>query len=97
MEAASSRLAQEAFAEGLVLGQAGGHQLQRDFALEAAILGAVDHAHAAVAEQGLDPVAGELRSDSRVLAHVHVRILAFAPRNDTATDEVIARRCYRCI
>jgi hypothetical protein len=71
------RLAQEAVAERFVLGQAGSQQLQRDSPLEPQILGQVDDAHAAQAEQGIDPVAGELGADPRVVAHLHVHILAF--------------------
>ena len=45
------RLAQEALAEALVLGQLGGDQLQRDGPLERQVGGAVDHAHAAATGQ----------------------------------------------
>ena len=71
------RLAQEAVAERLVLGEARSEQLERDLPLEPQILGQVDDAHAAQAQQRLDPVAGELGADPRVVAHLHVRILAF--------------------
>jgi hypothetical protein len=37
----------------------------------------VDDAHAADLEQRLDPLAGELRADPRVVAYLHVRFLAF--------------------
>ena len=72
------RLAQEAVTKRFVSGQAGGQQLQRDLPLEPQILGQVDDAHAAEAQQRLDPIAGELGADPRVLAHLHVRILAFS-------------------
>ena len=63
-----------------------GQQLERDLPLQPQVLGQVDDAHPAAAEQRLDPVAGELGADPRVVAHVHVRILAFgACGNDTAT------------
>ena len=71
------RLVQEAVTERFVLGEAGGKQLQRDLPLEPQILGQVDDAHPAPAQQRLDPVAGELGADPRVVAHLHVRILAF--------------------
>ncbi len=71
------RLAQEAVTERLVLGEAGSQQLERNPPLEPQILGQVDDAHAAQAEQRLDPIAGELGADPRVVAHLHVRILAF--------------------
>ena len=71
------RLAQEAVTERFVLGEAGGKQLERDLPLEPQILGQVDDAHAAPAQQRLDPIAGELGADPRVVAHLHVRILAF--------------------
>ena len=71
------RLAQEAVAERLVLGEAGGQQLERNPPLEPQILGQVDDAHASPAEQRLDPVTGKLGADPRVVGHVHVRILTF--------------------
>ena len=71
------RLAQEAVAERLVLGEAGSEQLERNPPLEPQIFGQVDDAHATPAEQRFDPVAGELGTDPRVVGHVHVRILTF--------------------
>src|SRR5262245_32163101 len=78
------RFLQKADAERLVLGELDGQQLERDLPLEPQILREVDDAHAAETQQRLDPVAGELRADPRVVAHLHVRILTFAARgNDT--------------
>ena len=71
------RLAQEAVTERFVLGEAGSEQLERNPPLEPQILGQVDDAHAAPAQKRLDPVAGELGADPRVVAHLHARILAF--------------------
>ena len=62
------RLAQEALAEAHVLGEVRREQLQRDVAVEREIVGAIDDAHPAAAEQRLDPVAGELASDGQVNA-----------------------------
>ena len=56
------RLAQEALAEALVLGELGGDHLERDLASEPLLLGAVDRAHPPSADEGLDPVAGDRRS-----------------------------------
>ena len=70
-------LAQEPLPEGVVLGEAGVHQLQRHPSLEPEVVGEVDDAHPARAQQRLDPVAGELGADPRVVAHLHVDILAF--------------------
>ena len=69
-------LAQEAVTERFVLGEAGSQQLERNPPLEPQILGQVDDAHAAPAQQRLDPVAGELGADPRVVAYLHVRILS---------------------
>jgi len=75
------RLTQEAVAERFVLGEAGSEELQRDLPLQPQIFGQVDHAHAAPAEQRLDPVAGEFGAYARVVAHVHVRSsLSASPR-----------------
>ena len=71
------RLAQETLAEGPVLGQAGGEHLERHLPLQAQVLGQVDDAHAALAEQRFDPVSGELRSDPRVVLHLHVPFFFF--------------------
>ena len=71
------RLTQEAVTERFVLGEGGSQQFERNPPLEPEVLGQVDDAHAAQAQQLLAPVAGELGADPRVVAHVHVRILAF--------------------
>ena len=71
------RLAQEAVTERLVLCEVRGQELERNPPLEPQILSQVDDAHAAPAEQRLDPIAGKLGADPRVVGHVHVRILAF--------------------
>jgi hypothetical protein len=65
------RLTQEAVSEGVVLGEPGSQQLERNLPLEPQILGQVHDAHAAEAEQRLDPVAGKLGADPRVVAHLH--------------------------
>jgi hypothetical protein len=70
------RLLEEAVPERVVLGEARSQQLERNPPLEPQILGQVDDAHAAPAQQRLDPIAGELGADPRVVAHLHVRILA---------------------
>ena len=84
------RLAQEAVTERLVLGEARGQQLERNLPLEPQILGQVDDAHAAQAQQRLDPIAGKFGADPRVVAHVHVRILAFGALPERYGD---SRRC----
>ena len=55
-------LAQEPFPEALVGGQLRGQQLQGHPALQAQLLGEVDDAHAAAAQQRVDAVAGKLGS-----------------------------------
>ena len=72
IDAASSDSAQEAVTERLVAREAGGEQLESNLALEPQILGQVDDAHAASSQQRLDPVAGDLGADLRVVAHLHV-------------------------
>ena len=72
------RLAQEPVAERFIAGEALGEQLESDPPLEPEVLGQVDDAHAAPAQQRLDPVAGELGADLRVIAHLHLRTLAFS-------------------
>ena len=71
------RLAQEPVTERLVPGEAHSQQLESDPPLQPQILGQIDDAHATPAQQRLDPVAGKLGADPRVIAHLHVRILAF--------------------
>ena len=61
----------------LQLGEARSEQLERNPPLEPQILGQVDDAHAAPAQQRLDPIASEFGADPRVVVHLHVRILAF--------------------
>ena len=56
------RLAQEALAEALVLGELGGDHLERDLAPETLLLGAVDRTHPSAADERFDPVAGDRRS-----------------------------------
>ena len=58
------RLGQEPLAERDVFGEVRREQLQRDVAVEREIVGAVDDAHPAAAEERLQPVAGKLRSDA---------------------------------
>ena len=54
-----------------------GEQLERDLPLEPQVLGQVDDAHSAPAQQRVEPIAGELGADPGVVGHVHVRILTF--------------------
>ena len=68
------RLGQEPLAEALVVGQLRREQLQRHVAVEREIVGAVDDAHPAAAEQRLQPVAGELRADARSCVAVKFRL-----------------------
>ena len=69
-------LAQEAGTERLVLGQLRRDQLQRDRALERQVDRPVDDAHAAAADQRLDPVAGEGRARSERCLHRLRRVRA---------------------
>ncbi len=66
-----SRLADEPFAEALVLGQLRREQLEGDHVPEPQVLGAIHHAHAATTADALDPVSGENRSDPRFGRHGH--------------------------
>ena len=59
------RLAGEALAEARVGGVPGGDHLDRHLALEARLLGAVHDAHAAAAEQLLEPEAADLVGERR--------------------------------
>ena len=57
------RLAREALVEALVERELGRDQLQRDRSLQAQVVGAVDDAHPAPADQLLDAIAEEVGSD----------------------------------
>ena len=70
MEAASLRLAQEALAEGVVAGELGCDELERDGTIERELGRAVDDTHPTPADDVLDSIAGELGS---YLGHVDVR------------------------
>ena len=63
------RLADEPFAELLAAAEVGREGLQRRLALEQLVLGLVDEAHAAAAEQPGDPVPGNLRPRSERAVH----------------------------
>ncbi len=65
------RLAQEALAEAVAVGELAGDHLQRHRPLEAEVGGAVDDPHPAAGEQLFDPVAGDLRAD-REFPHIRV-------------------------
>ena len=65
------RLAHEPLAEARVVRQRRREHFERDLAPEADVLGEVDDAHAAAAEQRFDPVPGQHRADARSLAHAH--------------------------
>jgi hypothetical protein len=65
------RLAQKALAEALVRRQVVGEELERDAPAQPQVLGQVDDAHPAPAEQPLDPVAGEGRPDPGVTRRSH--------------------------
>lgn len=60
------RFRQEPLPEALVPGELRRDQLQRNVALQARVVGLVDNPHPAPAEERLDPIAEELRSDPRV-------------------------------
>ena len=70
------RLSHEPLAEARVVRQRRRQHLEGDLAAEAHVLGEIDDAHAAAAEQGLDPVPGQHRADARSLAHAHVVLTA---------------------
>ena len=82
------RLAQEALAEALVLGELGSEHLERDLAPERTVLGPVDDAHPAPPEQGLDPVAGELGADAGI--HCQGRLLRLHGRSSRGTGQAMA-------
>jgi hypothetical protein len=92
------RLAQEAVAERRVVGEPGCQHLERNPSLETQVLGEVDDAHASPAQQRVDPVPGELRADTRAVAHVHVRILTCRiPGTIRRLDALVGTRCYSCV
>jgi hypothetical protein len=62
-------LAQEALAEALVLRELGGEDLQRDRPLEREVVGAEHDSHPAAADEGLQPVAGELAAQTGIGPH----------------------------
>src|SRR6185312_11878407 len=64
-----ARLALEALPEPRVAGQLGGDHLHRDGPTQAHLLGAVDDAHAAAAELGLDAAAPDDRADTGIWRH----------------------------
>ena len=65
------RLAREAFAEALIERQLGRHELQRDRPFQPQVVGAVDDAHAAAADQLLDPIADEVGADLDLGGRAH--------------------------
>ena len=64
------RLAREALAEALRLGEVGRDDLDGGAALEVEVLRAIDHAHPAAADPLLDPVSRDDRAEARVVARV---------------------------
>jgi hypothetical protein len=68
-------LSEKALPEATVLGQLGREQLQRHLAPETPVLGEIDDAHAASAEQSLDPVAGQLGADTWIRPQGQGRLL----------------------
>ncbi len=71
-------LAQAALALGIVLG-AGGQDLERPLAAEAVVQGAVDRAHAAVADLGNDRVVGQRPADHGAPSGRHRRWTPLPP------------------
>lgn len=67
------RLAQEPRAETCVLRQSRRQQLQRHGAIQPQVVGEVDDPHPASAQQPLDPVARQVRTDARIRSDAHVR------------------------
>ena len=63
------RLLDEALAEVAVAAEVVGERLDRRLAAEDRVLGVVDEAHAAAAEQSEHAVAGDLRADAEGFAH----------------------------
>src|SRR5215467_1137703 len=64
-----ARFLEETGAEEVVVGELGCQYLQRDDVAEPRVLGLVDGAHAATAENRPQPVAGELVADHGQLEH----------------------------
>jgi len=64
-------LLQEALAEALIRHQLRREQLESNVALQARVVGAIDDAHAAGAQQDLDPVAGELGAETGISGGRH--------------------------
>ena len=60
------RLANESFSESPVFGKRRGEELECDLPLQTRVLREVHDAHAAAADDPVDPVAGELRPRSEV-------------------------------
>ena len=81
------RLAQEALAEALVLGELGRDHLERDLAPEPCLLGTVDRTHPPAADERFDPVAGDRRSRRQRGA----RDVAHRPLVTVAASSVYAR------
>ena len=65
-------LSEEACPEAIVLRQLGGHELERERALQAHVVRPVDDAHAAPADQPLDPVLEDLPADRQLTRHVQL-------------------------
>jgi hypothetical protein len=65
-------LDQEAPAKARVCGERGRDQLDRDVALQAGVVCAVDHAHPTATDECLDPIPEELGPDPRVCGDRHV-------------------------
>ena len=65
------RLALEASAETWVLGQLGRDELERDVAVELLLVGEVDDAHAATADQPLDLASCDLRARAGLVPDAH--------------------------
>ena len=85
------RLSHEPLPEARVVRQRRRQHLEGHLAAEAHVLGEIDDAHAAAAEQGLHPVPGQHRADARSLAHAHV---ATAPeRNRLPAPACRIRKC----
>ena len=71
------RLLDEALAEVAVAAEVVGERLDRGLAAEDRVLGVVDEAHAAAAEQSEHAVAGDLRADAEGFAHARTLRMSF--------------------